>query len=210
MNHPKALAVAILICLVGGAYLPVLHQQYFPRQAKGEAILLEVVGESRLLMARYLWFKSDLYHEELDKQGVEHAQQSELLPLLRMVSLMDPQFVEAFDQIAYDLVAGHGLPDQALEIVDEGLDQNPDNGMLNFRKALILFNLARYEEAMKYGNLAFVKSNDEFEKLNSLRLAFHSAEELEDREAQKRALQLLLSIRPDDYYFNRKWRELGF
>ncbi len=204
------LVTVILACLVGNIYLPGLHQQYFPKRDQGEAVLLEVVGESRLLMARYLWFKSDLYHEELDLQGVEHSQQSELLPLLRMVSLMDPQFVEAFDQIAYDLVAGHGLPQEALQIVDEGLEQNPDNGTLNFRKALILFNLARYEEAAKYGYLAFVKSNDEFEKLNSLRLAFHSAEEMGDREAEKRALELLLELRPDDHYFNQRWKELGF
>lgn len=180
------------------------HRDLPPAQTGKNQALLELVGEGRLILGRYLWHKMDLFHEVLDEQGVRPEQQSEVLPLMRMVSLLDPSFVEAFDQIAYDIWKGHGLTEQALQILDEGLEKNPDSPALYFRKAHIFFMEADYREAVRYGNVAYAKSNDEFEQLNSLRLVLHSAEELEDVELQRRTLGLLLKLRPEDPYFTEK------
>ena len=161
-------------------------------------VLLDVFGEFRTVLARYLWFKMDLFHEVLEDEGIENSRQVEVLPLLRMISLLDPRMVDAYDNIAWDLYHGHRQTEQALAILAEGLAKNKNNYQLNFRYALILFKEKRMEEAMTSSEVAVALAQDEFEQINANRLLYNSSHAVGNREVERRALKNLLHWRPKE------------
>ncbi|MCA9794210.1 MAG: hypothetical protein KC910_20520 [Candidatus Eremiobacteraeota bacterium] len=202
-----ALAAAILIAF--NLSLPDWYEStlVLPHRAE-EAAMLDLLGESRTVLARALWFKMDLFHEVLDDEGVDFAKQTEVLPLLRLVSLLDPSFVDAFDTIAWDLWKGHKQPEKALEIVEEGLGQNPGNVQLLVRKAMICISLERYEEAAEASRQALDRAGNDFDVLDAARVAWRSYKELGDQDSQRLVIQRALKVRPGDELWLRRQHEL--
>ncbi|MBS2035094.1 hypothetical protein JST97_08895 [bacterium] len=133
----------MLLCWLGVAAMAQVlvgqHARYQPARPiyRAQDLFLDLLGEGRTLVARVLWFKADLYHEQQDAAGVDAFQQKEVIPLLRMVTYLDPTFADAYDVIAYDLQEGYGQTRAAVDLVDEGLLYNPRSYALNFRRALL-------------------------------------------------------------------------
>jgi tetratricopeptide (TPR) repeat protein len=175
---------------------------------RGKAVLLDALGEGKTLMARFLYFRAEVYHEILDRQGVRHDQQKDLLPLLRMVTYLDPSLTETFDVIAWDLWKGWGKAEEALELLDEAVLYNPSSFKLWFRKSFILFREKRYEEALPAILQATKVAEDEFDILNANRLKFWCAKELDRLDLQKEAIDLLVERRPQDVLFNREQKRV--
>jgi tetratricopeptide (TPR) repeat protein len=140
----------------------------------------------------------DLFHEMLDDEGVAPEQQTEVLPLLRMVSLLDPTMTDAHDIIAWDLYKGHGQTEQALKILDEALSRSEGSFSIHFRRALILYQTGRYDDALQSSKRALEFSKDEFDVLNANRMLYWSAKQVGDKVAMRRALGALRASRPDD------------
>ena len=200
-----------LVVVLSGVYLGDSNQTLFRKADKDREagdIMLDVFGEFRTMMARYLWVKMDLFHEVLDSQGVQSEKQAEVMPLLRMVSLLDPGITDAYDIIAWDLYKGHGRVDEALAVVDEGLRRNPESQQLAFRRAMLLYEDKQYEEAEKAGLRAEKLSTDEFDVLNSCRLVYWSAKKLGHKDVARTALTRLSSLRPTDQLWIREKAEL--
>lgn len=197
-----------LLLVFGGLALGRQHQTLFTPPSAGPReradVLLDVLGEFRTILARYLWFKMDLFHEVLDDQGVDHEKQTEVLPLLRMVSLLDSSMTDAYDIIAWDLVRGHRAYAQALTILDEGLERNPKSYLLHFRKTMTLFQDKQYSAALESARQTVPLARDEFEQLNANRLLLACGRELERRDVMLEALQALLALRPEESY----WQQL--
>lgn len=122
---------------------------------RSQDLFLDLLGEGRTLLARLLWFQADLYHEQQDSVGVNVFQQKEVIPLLRMVTYLDPSFVDAYDVIAYDLDEGFGQTLQAIDLVEEGLVYNPQSYALNFHRALLAEKQRDSIAAMLYGQRAY-------------------------------------------------------
>lgn len=100
-------------------------------------VLLDLLGEGRTMLARYLWFKMDTMHEQQDDSGVSTFKQKEVVPLLRMINYLDPYLTDAYDTLAYELYHGYGQSAKAMELVEEGLQYSPESFDLNFRKAFL-------------------------------------------------------------------------
>lgn len=210
MNGPKRALLALwLIAAVSGVYLDFWHSaQFLPptENRKKEDVLIDVIGEFKTVLARYLWFRMDLFHEVLDDQGVAPERQSEVLPMLRMVTLLDPTMTDSYDQLAWDLYKGQGKTDTALALLEEGLERNPSDYQLNFRKAIISFSEDDYQTSLKSASKALSLTKDEFKLVDCLRLIYWSAKELKIKDIQERALNDLLKLGPGD---KRLWnREL--
>jgi tetratricopeptide (TPR) repeat protein len=199
-----------LAALLFGAVLAGLHRTRFAAAAERQRgdILLDVFGEFRTVLARYLWFKMDLFHEVLDDQGVANSQQAEVLPLLRMVSLLDPSMTDAYDNIAWDLYKGHRQAAQALAILDEGLERNPQSFQLRFRRSLVCYQDKQYAAALESARKAVDLAVDEFDKLNSNRMVYWSAKQLGDRAAMRVALENLLALRPNEAQWQQEFDQL--
>ncbi len=193
-----------MVLVLFGAVLgpsPSTHQNVSRRERAD--VMLDLFGEFRTVLARYLWFKMDLFHEVLDDEGIENSQQAEVLPLLRMISLLDPSMVDAYDNIAWDLYRGHHQVEQALEILNEGLSKNQRSFQLNFRRALILYKEKRMEETLVASQEAVKLAVEEFDQLNANRLMLHSARALKERDLERQALDNLRALRPQEL----RWQE---
>lgn len=171
-------------------------------------VLLDVVGEFRTILARYLWFKMDLYHEVLDTQSVASERQTEVIPLLRMVSLLDPSIVESYDNLAWDLYKGQEESQQALSILDEGIQRNPDSFQLHFRAAGILYHTKSFKSALDFAQKAAPLAEGEFEQLDAYRLIYWSSKELKERTVMRDALRHLLALRPGDSLWSKEMADL--
>ena len=208
----KYLAIVLWISvIIGGTLIDRWHEkQFLPPASERESsdVLIDVLGEIKTVLARYLWFRMDLFHEVLDEQGVVASKQAEVLPLLRMVTLLDPSMTDSYDQIVWDLYRGHNDVDKAMEILEEGLKRNPKSYELTFRKALILHLEDRFQESMETAKLAFPLTTDEVQWADSLRLIYWSAKEIDDLDTQKRALSDLLKLRPNDPLWKREKEKL--
>lgn len=178
------------------------------RQTRGPAVLLDAFGEGKTLMARYMYFKAEIYHEVLDAQKVPHAKQKDAMPLLRMVTYLDPSLTETFDIIAWDLWRGWGKKDDALELLEEALLSNPSSHLLWFRHGFINFQHKQYKEALPSAINAAKFAGEKFERLNANRLKYWTANKLNDLENMREALDVLLEIYPGDVAFTRENKKL--
>lgn len=195
-----------LLAVISGSLLSGYQPQaQADRQRTRNDVMLDVLGQSRTLLARYLWFKMDIFHEVLEQQGVKVEEQAQVLPLLRLVTLLDSSISDAYDIIAYDLVNGHGKVTEALAILDEGLEHDPNNPLLLMRKALILSQRKRHVEAIGPAEKATNLVTEEFDVLNANRLLYWSAKALKRRDLQAKALAVLRARRPNDRLWEKEY-----
>lgn len=195
-----------LLAVISGSLLSGYQPQaQADRQRTRNDVMLDVLGQSRTLLARYLWFKMDIFHEVLEQQGVKVEEQAQVLPLLRLVTLLDSSISDAYDIIAYDLVNGHGKVTEALAILDEGLEHDPNNPLLLMRKALILSQRKRHAEAIGPAEKATNLVTEEFDVLNANRLLYWSAKALKRRDLQAKALAVLRARRPNDRLWEKEY-----
>lgn len=186
------------------------ESQFRPPAADRQSgdVLIDVLGEIKTVLARYLWFRMDLYHEVLDEQGVAPSRQDQVIPLLRMVTLLDSSMTDSYDQIVWDLYKGHGELDKAMELLEEGLARNPTSYELTFRKALILHMEEQYVDCQRFASTGLAITTDTVQQCDCLRLLYWSAKETKNTELRKRALSDLRRLRPDDPLWIREEKKL--
>lgn len=207
MKFPVALLAVWIVATASGIAISRYQSHLSPQikeiHSRNDA-LLDVLGQSRTLLARYLWFKMDIYHEVLDEQNVPVSKQVQVIPLLRLVTLLDSSLTDAYDVLAYDLVKGHGKVSEALFLLDEGLQSSPHNPVLLTRKALILHQDKRDAEALGAAQKAVAFSTEEFAVLNANRLLYWSAKNVGRKDLMAQALQVLRAMRPEDKLWIRE------
>lgn len=197
--------------ILSGSLMDRWHEDQFlppPEQRESGDVLIDVFGEIKTVLARYLWFRMDLFHEVLDDQGVAAEKQTEVLPLLRIVTLLDPSMTDSYDQIVWDLYKGHGKTESALKLLEEGLRRNPKSYELTFRKALIMHMEDKFKESAALASQALRLTQDEVRLADCLRLIYWSARETGNLPLQKRALQDLMTLRPGDAPWERESAKL--
>lgn len=175
-------------------------------------VLLDLLGEGRTVLARYLWFKMDTMHEQIDDQGNATFRQKEIVPLLRMINYLDPYLTDAYDTLAAELEIGYQQSDKAMELVEEGLLYSPKSFELNFRKAFLAErkqdSLTAYEFARRAAEADQVQEHN----LNALRIMYRSCLRLQDAKTGIAVLDGITKLSgrnpyPDQY---ARWRkEIG-
>ncbi|GMU57231.1 MAG: hypothetical protein AMXMBFR33_63770 [Candidatus Xenobia bacterium] len=205
--------VCVVVVLAGNLFLPRRYTEEValpaPPVRDRTDVLLSVLGESRTVMARYLWFKMDLLHEELQRQGYAAHQEVDVLPLLRMITLLDHSLVDAYDLISTDLHRGQSRSELALGLLNEGLAYNPNNSILLFRKARILFELKRHEEVWPVVDQALATGpTDPLMVRNLCRLGFHSSLSLGHKEKAESYLRLMFLVADGDVTAVVLWKQL--
>lgn len=71
---------------------------------------MDLLGESRTILARYLWFTAENYHEMLEKQGASGFKEKDVIPIYRIISHLDPKLEDAYDILAADMFFGFKDP----------------------------------------------------------------------------------------------------
>ena len=194
----------MLLCWLGVAALSHLllgqHERLQARKPiiRYQDLFLDLLGEGRTLLARLLWFQADLYHEQQDSAGVNVFRQKEVIPLLRMVTYLDPSFVDAYDVIAYDLDEGFGQTLQAIDLVEEGLVYNPQSFALNFRRALLAEKQRDAIAAMLYGQRAYDSPDADANPFLPAKIMRRASLRMRDPWWGVRVAELLLRLRVAD------------
>lgn len=157
-------------------------------------VLLDLLGEGRTMLARYLWFKMDTMHEQVDDQGVDTFKQKEVVPLLRMINYLDPYLTDAYDTLSYELYAGYQQTDKAIELIEEGLRYSPTSYELNFRRAFYAEKQKDYLTAFEYAKRALVADQDEIHNLYALRSLYRCALQAKDPNTGIEVIELMIRI----------------
>lgn len=171
-------------------------------------VLLDLLGEGRTMLARLLWFKMDLMHEQLDDFGIPVFQQKEVVPILRMVTYLDPYFEDAYDTLAYQLYKGFQQTEKAIELVEEGLKFSPESFELNWRRAFFAEKQQDWLTALKYSNLAYKLAREDMQLLATYRCLYRCAVHLNDARLGMQVVDLIRQRAPTPLYDEQyeKWR----
>ncbi|MFN8611028.1 MAG: hypothetical protein U0931_26030 [Vulcanimicrobiota bacterium] len=208
-------ASLMLTCWLGVAALAHLltgqHQRYQAARPiyRAQDLFLDLLGEGRTLLARVLWFKADLYHEQQDTTGVDVFKQKEVIPLLRMVTYLDPSLADAYDVIAYDLDEGFGQTRAAVDLVDEGLLYNPRSYSLNFRRALLAEKQLDSIRAYLCARRAFSSPDPDTNQYLAVKLLRRATLRMRDARSGLEVVELIKGLGfPDpDPSLTQAWRE---
>lgn len=198
----KAAPIFLLWALLFGAnqFLPQSYEAMRPNlPTRGKIdVMLDLIGETRTMLARYLWYYADNMHELREGEGAYAFKEDENLTVMVMVTKLDPYLDEAYDIVAWDLYKGYERKDEALAVLREGVIFNPKSFLLNWRLSFVLFAQKKFAEAIPPGELALVEARDDIDQLNTIRILFRSYEEVKDWNAALTMIDLWLKLRPGD------------
>lgn len=153
---------------------------------------------ARTLGAAILWNRLEpLLHDYYEE--VPFEEQRYALPTLRMITLLDPQFISAYS-ISSFMIAEGGDVDEGLGIAREGLRNNSESGQLHANLTQILMlenaekNMPELLELSKRGiseEVKWLDANDLFEGLAVFRAVFRLSGDTETTERIQNALDQL-------------------
>lgn len=117
-----------------------------------------LAGEFRTVFANLLWIKTDKYLHEYTAHGGDPFQNKEAMPMFRLITELDPHFVEAYRAGAMMLYMGLNKDAEAEKFLHEGISHNPtswemyeETGMYYARhKRDLRRGLPYFEKALKY------------------------------------------------------------
>lgn len=162
----------------------------------GYEILLGLLGEFRYMLASFWWLKSDQYWHEVPGSWTEDT---EIMPIMRIVTLLDHSFTQAYSFGGYHLAINLDRPREGIEFLQEGLSYNRDDYDLNWTTAFVYWKKFKdYNKAVHYGKMAFDAAKEKTQKLNALRLVASSYEQLGDYQNAVNTWQKFLEIFPDN------------
>jgi tetratricopeptide (TPR) repeat protein len=142
LSRPVALiaSMALLLCALGGQAISDARVPgragYAAGAVVGRAGFAYLTGLRRFA-ALILWNRLDPQLHEY-YEGLALKDERFLLPNMRVVTLLDPQFIQAYYTVPWILLDNGKLPD-ALAVAREGVDNNPDSGLLHTSLAQILY-----------------------------------------------------------------------
>lgn len=164
-------------------------------EALGRAGFAYLTGV-RTFAAAVIWNRLDpIYHEYYHDKVL--ADQTQALPMIKIVTMLDPQFEDAYNVGAW-IVARRGLVDEALDLAKSGVENNPNSGVLRVNYAQILWLYGDdQEEVLRQADIASsaeVVWRDLFEQHDSyaiLRTLYKDNGQTEKSEAVLAAIERL-------------------
>lgn len=112
--------------------------------------LLDILGELRYTAAAVLWMKTDYYHHEYEFRGIDYRTNESLMPLIRLITILDPHFVQAYDFGAYHLAVNLKKKKESMKFLQEGITNNPEAFELVWEYGFLLYLDKKYSEALPF------------------------------------------------------------
>jgi len=124
-----------------------------------------MAGQFRIVFANLLWIKVDQYHHEYIAHHGDWSRDADLLPLLRMITWLDPHFVQAYQVAGFMLSGSLHRYEHARQLLEEGIRNNPQSFELYEEMGMALLRARKdYRQAYTYLTKALSLANDEFDK----------------------------------------------
>lgn len=163
--------VALALMLSGVCALDFSLLENRPDTPKTESAAFALAGEFRAVAANLLWIKADKYHHEFIEHGGNWNENKDILPLIKLITDLDPHFVEAYLTGGWILVTGFNKPDEALKYLREGINNNPRSFELyEGLGTLYARRLGDPEKGLQCFEKALSLARDDFDKKRLKRL----------------------------------------
>lgn len=168
-----SLVVAMLLAVIVGAQALAFSAE--PRGGTSPGDLLgrtgfAYLGGLRTFAAAVIWNRIDPQGHEYF-EGVTLTDQTFLVPKMRMVTLLDPTFTDAYyvtSWIVYNRIG----PEDGVAVAREGLMANPDSGLMRANLVQLLFlqdkegnraEILRYSRLIAAGDSVWKDDEERFE-----------------------------------------------
>ncbi len=130
-------AALLLACVVGtqamvDVYRPLVNDEAGVPFTAAAVVVRSFVGQLRGLLADFLWLRVDEYqHRRRIVNGdVLRADDEALMPLVRLITWLNPHFVDAYALGGQWLAFHFDRPHEAAAFYEEGIRNNPRNAGL--------------------------------------------------------------------------------
>jgi len=200
-----AIAVLALLVVLGGQALadsaaPGAPNGALTGQAMGRAGFAYLTG-LRKFGAAFLWNRLEpQMHEYYGGAGL--GRMTFMLPNVKAIVTLDPQFVEAY-YVAPEILVEAGRLQAGLDLAKEGVDQNPKSGLLLGSYAELLLTRAKdakaalpYAERAMASDIYWSTDEERWDTMAILRVVFKN-NGLTAREAAAKAIMDAISADPD-------------
>ena len=148
------LSILAVIILLSGIVLDKYAEIDFENRnnttSSNPSALLDILGELRYTAAALLWMKTDYYQHEYEYQGFDYRTNEPIMPLIRLVTILDPHFVQAYDFGAFHLAVNLKKREESIKFLQEGITNNPDAFELNWEFGFLLYYDKKYSEALPF------------------------------------------------------------
>ncbi len=174
---------------------------------QGIQMFTEMIGEIRTILASYIFIRADMYHHERSEK-INWKEDAVTLPLHRIVTALDPKFVQAYDFGAYQLAVNLKKPREAIKFLREGLHYNPDSFELHFTMGNIYYNRKDFKTAIKWHKMALKLAKNKVDAFNCLRRLYWEYRKIGDYQDAKKYIGILRGEDPDYPVYPRFEKEL--
>jgi hypothetical protein len=164
-------AIFIAICVLE----PVVDASYAKsgcsRKMTGDSATYALAGEFRSVIANLLWIKVENYHHEFLRTNNDWRANTQILPLVKMITDLDPHFTEAYSVGGWMLCMGVNHTKEGIDYLREGVRNNPQNMDVNETLGTIYARkLDQPAKAMPYLRRALALSADDWDRKRMRRL----------------------------------------
>jgi len=173
--------VALLACVAGSQalvdqYRLAVNDEAGVTFSVAAVVVRSFLGEVRGLAADFLWLRVDEYQHRRRIIGGSLLQQDDeaLMPLVRLITWLDPHFVDAYALGGQWLAFHFSHPQQAVAFYEEGIRNNPNDFDLHTGAAWVYWRwLHNYGRATVLARDAAGLAGDDLERFQSLWLVAH-------------------------------------
>lgn len=133
------IAIALIVVIVSAQGLAAATAPAGERSETGRVLGktgFAFLGGLRTFAAAVIWNRLEpVFHGYYD--GVSLREQLFALPSMQMVTMLDPQFIQAYYIASFTLMQ-RGESEEGLRIARQGLENNPDSGLMRANLAQLL------------------------------------------------------------------------
>lgn len=178
----KHIIITILIIAVLTIINPVIEKnrvyivkgKEITKELTPSDLIMELLGSFRTTAASYLWITVEHYHHEYEWAGGSWKKDITFMPLIKLITTLDPHFAAAYDFGGYHLAVNLHKVQEGMDFLNEGLKNNPDSYELNFTMGYIYFFVLKdYQTSYNYLAKAVKFTKDKVNRKNALDLMAH-------------------------------------
>jgi tetratricopeptide (TPR) repeat protein len=180
MRHKVAIICTLIVLFVGMCIVENSAVRARPSEppSKDTSAIYALIGEFRVVFANLLWIKAENYHHEYLLHGKAWTSNKEMMGLIRLITILDPRFVEAYATGTYIYMDGYRDYPKAIEFLHEGLANNPRSWELhNLAAVMYAGRLHKPKQALIYARQAVRYCKDNFYRRRTIKL-LHTIEKM--------------------------------
>ena len=195
-------AAALLACVAAtqamvDVYRPAVNDEGDLPFSAAAVMVRSVVGQIRGLLADFLWLRVDEYqHRRRIVNGdIIRGDDEALMPLVRLITWLNPHFVEAYALGGQWLAFHFGQSREAIAFYEEGIRNNPRSGGLMTGAAWVYWKLQHNPAlAAAHADQAARVTDDDLARFQALWIEAHILADAGDRAGALRVWKMVAEI----------------